>query len=185
MKKHVVLFFVLMLSVAPSIEGFGRDHTMSRLHLGLGGGFGLPKISYSQYRTPISFLVNGSLPVQVKSPVWVQATGGALTTIHMGTVNDSDDDMRFNLTWAGLEGMYRLRYDFHADAFVTAGLGYYHLSQLYDGNEDILNTTGFTLALVNWSFGPKWNSTLEIRWHLLFEPEENPQVLTITFGVLF
>ena len=184
MKRNFKWMAIVVLSFAFVMSGMTTELSDRKMRVSVGGGLGLPKIPFSQYRTPISFLLNGSLPVKVVPAFWLQATGGALTTVHLGSFNSSDKDMRFNLTWAGLEGMYRIRYSFQGEAFITAGLGEYHLSQLFDEKEDVLNTLGFSLALVNWNLGSKHKSVFSLRWHILFEPDDNPQVATVTMGFL-
>ena len=184
MKQNFKWMAIFVFSFAFVMSGMTAELSNRKLHMSVGGGIGLPKIPFSQYRTPISFLLNASLPVKVMPSFWLQGTGGVLSTISLGSINSSDRDMRFNLAWAGFEGMYRIRYSFEGDAFITAGLGEYHLSQLFDEKEDILNTLGFSLALVNWNYGLKYKTVFSLRWHILFEPDDNPQVATVTMGFL-
>lgn len=155
-----------------------------RVHAGIAAGFGLPSNFYSRFRSPISVLGGGLLNYRVANAYVLQVDGYGLYTFNLGTIDGRGGELRFNLLWTSLDLLRSMKRAAKGESFVAGGVGAYHLSQQFDANETIVNTAGFQLGLVDWRQHARWRSVVEIRWHLLFRPTSNPQVLTVTFGVL-
>ncbi|HDQ44982.1 MAG TPA: hypothetical protein ENN17_05705 [bacterium] len=155
-----------------------------RPHFGFSAGLGLPKIPLSQFRTPVSFLASGMVYMPVYARMGIQMDGNALTTVSMGTVNRAEDDFKFDLIWASASLTYRMRGLMESRAALMAGFGVYRIDRRIDRRNDRLDTSGFTLGMSQWMKPGGRGGYFEIRWHLLFKPEDNPQVLTLTYGFL-
>lgn len=155
-----------------------------RIHSGCGAGFGLPKIPLSRYRSPVSITAGLFINYRILNRLAVQTDGGILTTFSLGTVDQTDSPLRYDQWWTSLSCLYRLRGAVRNESFVAAGGGLYHLSQQFDNDEDALYTAGMNLGIVNWHRTGWGRSYLDVRWHLLFQPSPNPQVLTLTFGIM-
>jgi hypothetical protein len=181
MKRTRTVFVILLLSFF-SMSLFGKPS--SRPHFGLAGGIGLPKIPISHFRTPISFLAGGMIHIPVFAKFGLQVDGYGLTTVSLGTVNNSDAKLTFDLVWGSTALTYQMRGFMESRAAIMAGLGMYRLYQRFDTRKDVLNTLGFNLGLSQWMRPGRRGGFFEIRWHLLFEPSDNPQVLTLTYGIL-
>lgn len=174
---HRILLFCLLAACIPVFAE-------RRIHAGFGAGFGLPKIPLSRYRSPISITAGLLGNYRISNRVAVQSDGGLLTTFSLGTVDRTASPLRYNQWWISLACLYRLRGAMRNESFVTAGTGLYHLSQQFDNDEDILYTAGMNLGIINWHNNRRGSSYLDVRWHLLFQPSPNPQVLTIMFGFM-
>ena len=166
-------------------RGFSGVVAERRVHVGLSAGIGLPKVPFSQFRAPVSVLGGGAINVRLLRRWVLQLDGYGLTTFSLGRVDEREGELRFNLAWASFDILTHLRGVVNGESFLMAGLGRYHLSQQFNADETVTNTMGINLGLVDWKYRRGWNSSLEIRWHLLFHPSSNPQVLTVTFGVMF
>lgn len=152
---------------------------------GISAGIGLPKIPVSQFRTPISVL-GGCMGHVSVLPKWgIQIDGNALTTFSLGTVNQAGGDLKFEILWGSLALTYQLKGLIRSRSNLILGIGKYYLTQQFDQAEESIQPSGMNLGFSNWMAGRKWRGILEVRWHMLFRPGEDPQVLTITYGWLF
>jgi len=183
-RKFQVGLFLLCFCILADQKISGSPLIRGRAHAGLSVGFGLPKIPISPFRSPISVLGGGSLNFRLSRKIALQCDGFGLYTFDLGTGSSQGGKLRFNLTWISLDVLYHLRGLIRSESFVLAGLGGYHLSQQFDEDETILDTMGFNLGLVHWTHWRRWSGVFEVRWHLLFQPSDSPQVLTVTFGLL-
>jgi hypothetical protein len=152
--------------------------------IGISGGIGFPKISYTNYRLPVSVLtgIHGQQPLGEKWMLRAETFG--LTTIHFGTWNGSHLPLKFNLLWASLNGCFRMTGYFGSSSWLTAGIGGYSLDQRFGEKTARLRTSGINIGLSTRQSGMTNRMLIDIRWHLLFRPSPNPQVFTITLGFL-
>jgi len=157
---------------------------MKPFHVSFSGGLGLPKIPFAQFRAPVSVVGGASVNLRFVRKMALQINGFGLRTFNFGTINNRDDRLRFDLAWASVDLLRHISGVISSESFIVFGLGRYHLSQQYEDDQDILSTTGLNIGWINWVYHNRWNSVLEIRWHLLFNPSTHPQVATITFGLL-
>lgn len=149
-------------------------------------GFGLPKIPVSQYRPPVSLLAGMDMSALLSNKIGLQAGAYALKTFSLGTVNDAPDLLIFDVYWASLALMYQLRGMMEDDrTALLIGGGYYNIDQRFKIRRDKLSTPGFNLGLSHVTRHKKYTGKFEIRWHLLFEPGDNPQWATVTYGFCF
>ena len=155
-----------------------------RVHGGLSVGMGLPKIPLSRFRSPVSVTGGVSLSFRLMRRIGIQTGGYGLYTFNLGTRDGQDGELRFNLAWFSVDVLGHLGGVVKSESFVLVGLGGYHLSRQIEADETIQDTMGLNLGLAHWQHWLRWSSVLEVRWHLLFRPGDNPQVLTLTFGVL-
>jgi len=184
MKKiSAIVFLVVIICVTWITEKNAVFAQRRPIHLGLSVGFGLPKIPFSIYRSPVSILGSTSLNVRLHRKFGIQLNGGALHTFSIGTLDSRKSELRFNLQWGSIDLFYHLRGYFRNESFIFAGMGAYHESRLIEDNEQILNTAGLNLGLVNWTHMRGWTAVFEVRWHLLFKPDDMPQVISLSFGV--
>jgi len=185
MKKRIVFIglWLLWLGVLCG-TAHAQSSELRRFHVNLSGGFGLPKIPFSHFRTPISVLGGTGLNFRLFDNWLVQANGYALYTFNMGTAHGEGGELKFNVAWATFDILRRLRGVYRHSNFILAGVGQYHLMQQFESQEDNLNTTGICLGLVDWRHWTRFSMVTEIRWHLLFDPSPQPQILSITLGIL-
>ena len=155
-----------------------------RVRASFSAGLGLPKIPISHFRNPVSVLGGGSLNFRLSRKMALQFGGYGLYTFDLGTRSSHEGKLRFDLAWVSLDVLYHLSGVIRSESFVLAGLGDYHLSQQFYEDETVLNTMGLNVGLAYWKHWRRWSSVFEVRWHLLFRPSDNPQVLTLTFGML-
>ena len=120
-----------------------------------------------------------ALEAMNKKLTCVQIEKGIQNTLNVGI------SPGFNMIWGNLCLDYKLRASLHSESHVSTGIGYYNLYQQFDDDKDQVNTAGFTIGVITNRFGTKIISQFEVRWHLLFKPEPNPQVLTVKFGLVF
>ena len=171
----------IVLSNGHCSSGFAQT---SGTGIGMTAGFGLPKIPISRFRSPISIVGTGFLNYRPVQKVFLQVTGGALYTFSLGTMDSREGELKFNLIWGSLDAAYHLRGAIRNESFFLMGVGRYHLSQKFDEKETALNTIGINLGLVNWMHRGRFSAVIDIRWHLLFKPSPNPQVATLTLGII-
>lgn len=183
MRKTIILFSILLVLVTLTTSN-AQNQSLKRFHVTLSGGFGLPKINYSDFRTPVSILGGAGLNLRVLQNWSIQADGYALKTYSLGTGSGRDLDIKFNLMWGSFAILRHLRGVYQHENFILAGIGRYHLNQVFTERKDELNTMGASLGMVDWRHWQRWSMVTEIRWHILFEPDPKPQVLTITIGIL-
>jgi hypothetical protein len=181
MQKIRTVFFLIFISVFSATL---LAEPMSRIHTGFAGGIGLPKIPISHFRNPISFLAGGMINVPVTAKWGLQIDGYGLTTVSLGTVNKTDGKLTFNLVWGSADLAYQIRGYLGSRSAILVGVGMYHLKQQFDQRKDTLNTLGLNIGISQWMKTRKVGGFFEVRWHLLFKPSDNPQVLTLTYGLL-
>ena len=179
-KKWLLLCLVLIICV----NGSAQSIDMKTCRLGISAGLGLPKIPFAQFRAPVSILGGGSVNIRFVRKMALQINGYGLYTFSLGTINNRDDKLRFDLVWVSADLFRHIGGFIANESYVALGLGHYSLFRQYEDDIDNLNTTGLNIGWISWSSHNKWNSTLEIRWHLLFKPSDKPQIVTITFGLL-
>ncbi len=181
LKISTCLFLVSGLYVSL----FGQVPMQKRLHVGVSAGVGFPKISYSHFRSPVSLVGNGMVNYRLGRKIGVQLEGGGLITFDLGTAGREKGELKFNFLWSAVDLIWRVRGEVRSESFIAGGIGGYKLLQQYDNDKDDLNTLGINLGLISWTFRNRWTGLFDVRWHLLFEPSNNPQVLTLSFGILF
>ncbi|MBN2030077.1 hypothetical protein JW824_07500 [bacterium] len=165
-------------------DGISQTISMKTIRFGISAGLGLPKIPIAQFRAPISVLGGGSVNIRFVRKMALQINGYGLHTFGLGTINNRNDQLRFDVVWVSADLLCHMGGIVSNESFVALGLGQYHLSRQYEDDRDNLNTIGLNIGWISWSYHTRWNSVLEIRWHLLFNPSDKPQVVTITFGLL-
>ena len=139
----------------------------------------------SPFRSPVSVLGGGMVNVGLSPRIRFQANGYGLHTFNLGRIDAQEGKLRFNLAWVSGELMYQLLGRFRGESFITVGVGYYDLSQQYGSAKEDLTTPGIALGVTQWMGRKKMKSSVEIKWHLLFEPKDGlPQVLTVTLGLM-
>ena len=183
-KRIITIGITLIFCFLLHTQGKAQASQSRRFHAIVTAGFGLPKIPYSHFRTPVSILGGGALNCRMFGRLYVQANAAALYTFNLGTATGNEGDLKFNLQWTSADLLYHVRGVIRTNNLILAGVGRYRLSQRFENEEDDINTTGLCLGLVNWRHWARWSMVTEVRWHLLFEPGSNPQVLTVTLGIL-
>lgn len=181
--KWILLPFILIL-LNGGHRAEAQDGTYRNMHFGIYAGLGLPRVPFSIYIPPISLAGGGMVNVRIAKRFMLQMDGFGLHTISLGTVTDQKKELRFNVYGMSLNALYPVKRGFASETFITIGIDRSHISQLFDDEEDVLTTTGLNLGLVYWRHHSRWNSLLQLRWHLYFQPSPNPQMLLITFGIL-
>jgi len=179
----VAIWFSLLFSLCFPL--FGQIPLQKRLHGGVSAGVGLPKIPFSHFRTPVSFIGSGMINYRMGKKISVQLEGGGLTTLNLGTAGTEKGDLKFDFLWSSFDLLWRARGEIRNESLIAGGIGYYQLAQQFDEDKDNLNTLGINLGLIGWTFRNRWTTLFDVRWHLLFKPNNNPQVLTLSFGILF
>jgi hypothetical protein len=182
-KRIITVGTTLIFCLVLHTQVKGQASQSRRFHAIVTAGFGLPRIPYSHFRTPVSVLGGCALNCRLFGRLYVQGNAAALYTFDMGTATDQEGDLKFNLEWASVDFLYHVRGVIKSNNHVLAGVGRYHLTQRFGNEEDDLMTTGLCLGMVNWRHWTRWSMVTEIRWHLLFEPSSNPQILTVTLGI--
>ncbi len=157
---------------------------MKPFHASFSAGLGLPKIPFAQFRAPVSVLGGASVNFRLVRKIALQIDGYSLHTFNLGTINNRNDELRFDLAWASVDLLRHIGGVISSESFIILGLGRYHLSRQYEDDQDMLSTTGLNIGFTHWIYQLNMNSILEIRWHLLFNPSDHPQVVSITFGLL-
>ena len=174
----------LLLTCFMNVDGYSQVSRMRRFHTGISVGFGLPKMPYSHFRMPVSVEGGAALNFRFANKWLIQVDGYGLHTFNLGSASDLEGELRFDLAWVSFELMRSMRGFLRDENFIVAGIGRYHLSQQFDNDKDNLNTMGISLGVADWRHWQRWSMVSEIRWHLLFDPDPKPQVLTVTFGIL-
>ncbi len=171
----LLLFFLpaLLLSEVPE-NMFGTG-----FHI----GFGMPKTPY-KYRNPISLTGGLNLHKSIAKRFMLQVNGNALTTFHLGTVNNTDGDLTFDLLWGSVNALYKVSGRFTVNSYIGVGGGLYRLYQKYDNDVTNTDTYGINLGLCSFRPYSRVKTFFDMRWHLIFEPDPMPQLLTVTFGFL-
>lgn len=180
MKRLSSLIFILVIGVTSLSWGSIGERPLSG---GCRFGFGLPKVPY-RYRLPISITGGLLANYQISDKFMIQGDANGLTTFNLGTVDGKDDKLKLDLAWAGLSGMYKIRGKFSMGAYLSVGAGYYRLNQTFNEDHEDLYTYGLNLGISNGNYMRRLKMIYDLRWHLLFDPSPNPQVLTFTLGFL-
>ena len=184
MKRLILMILVLTLSASANSQTLRKEYSPKRVHAALSAGLGIPKIPFSNFRTPVSILGGASVNLRLMRRIAVQLKGNGLYTFSLGTGNGQDGEFRFNLLYGTLDLMYRVRGNIRQEFFVSAGLGQYSLDMQVNDNIADQTTSGFTIALTSWTFRKKLGTEFELRWHVLFEPGSDIQILTLMFGLI-
>ena len=180
-KKIFIVFILMLLCCGIAKQGMSMNQSgQRRVHIGFAAGFGLPKIPFSQFRTPISVLGGGSINFRLSDRIAMQLGGYGLHTFSLGKINTQQGELRFNLLWGSFDMMYRWRGSMSGETFVLVGVGGYKVSKQFGFDEYNLNTMGLTLGIAQWTHKRSWSSAIEFKWHLLFKPSDT-QILTVTF----
>lgn len=161
-----------------------QERRFNLLHAGIHGGMGLPKVSFALYRPPVA-VTGGAFALLRPHRKWaLQLSANALHTFSLGTSANVDRDLKFNTQWISADALIHLQGLWMKENFIVIGLGRYKHHQVIDNSEHEKTTSGLSLGLLNWQRRKKWTTRMAITWHLLFEPSERPQVLTITLGMM-
>jgi len=175
--KRVVVLLIL----------FQTHYISGQIRPSIYAGIGLPKIPVNQIsgRSPFSFTGGAEITIPIFRKNIIQIHGNGLYSIDLGSAIDAHKDFKFNLLWAGIDFGYSVRNNPMNRSSVIAGISRYALSQIWEDDKDDLSTFGMSFGLSNLKMGIKHSTIFEIRWHLLFNPNPMPQVLTIIFGYTF
>ena len=182
MFKRVCFLIAVLLFITVSSQA--QNYNTKPVRFGASVGFGLPKIEISHFRTPVSLLGGVMLRVHLFGRFGIQVNGYGLYTISLGSVTEDKGKLRFNVSWVSSDLVYQLRGGLHRESFLSAGGGYYKLHQQFDQRIENYKTPGIGIGLLTCYHRRRLGTMLELRWHLLFEPKSNPQILTITYGIL-
>jgi len=182
MKRAVCLVSVIVLLAAGNSVLLSQESKPSIFSAGLYAGIGLPKVSYSVYRPPFSLTAGLHVFLKTSGRTAVRACVNYLYTIDLGTITDDEYDLAFTAAWVSAEAMYMLRGRMFDQSFVSLGVAKYSLMRDLQGTKSETAPAGVNLGLFQINHRGKWNSTVDVRWHLLFNPDSNSQMLTITFG---
>jgi hypothetical protein len=154
------------------------------VHITPGWGIGYPQIPLSQFRPPIA--VTGTLGIQwrIMNKWAISGSANALRTFSLGTITGEKARLKFDMIWGSLNLEYVISGDFHRESFLCAGSGLYQLHRQIDQETDQLKTPGISLAFVSHTVLIKYATAFRVTWHLLFRPNDRPQILTLTLGIL-
>jgi len=175
---RVTVFWWILLPLACVSQLLGQGG-VRRLSAGLSAGIGMPKLTLSEYHSPVSILSSLMIHVTPPGPLDLQVNGFGLTTFSLGKVHGTGGNPRFDFAALSLDVMKSIGGAWTRDSFILAGLGRYRVRQ----NSGTETCTGFQLGLVSGSRMGALKTFFEVRWHLLLHPESDPQVLTLTLGL--
>lgn len=184
MIKRCILFLCFLLFILNIQHGAAQVTSFRKVHFGLYAGLGLPRVPFSLFHPPISILGGGMANIQVMRRFFLQIDGLGLYTINLGTLTGEKKELRYNLYGGSFNFLYAISRSIASETFITVGMDNFNLSQKFDTDEEKLTTWGINLGLAYWRHYTRWSSIVELRWHFLFDPNPNPQMLLITFGVL-
>jgi hypothetical protein len=154
------------------------------VHVTFGAGIGYPQIPLSQFRPPIA--ITGTLGIQWRlMNKWaLSGSANALRTFSLGTITTEKAHLKFDMVWGSLNLEYVISGDFNRKSFLCVGSGLYRLDRQIDQETDQVKTPGLSLAFVTHTVLFKYASAFRVTWHLLFRPSDQPQILTLTLGIL-
>lgn len=185
MKRRLTIgVFILVLATLTNTT-YSQTRQFRWLHASLSAGFGLPKIPFSHFRTPVSVEGGAAMNFRLLNKWLVQLDGYVLHTFSLGTASREEGELQFDVNWVSLNIMRSMRRGFRNENFISAGFGKYFLTQQFDNDKEKIETYGISLGIANWTHWTRWSMVSEIRWHLMFDSTPKPQVLTITLGMLF
>jgi hypothetical protein len=152
--------------------------------LAASGGFGLPQIPTSRYRGALSILGNGSVRIRLH-PRWMLKTeASALTSFSLGTTHDGQGRFQYDTQSATVSPMWAWKRSDRTPSYFYGGWGRYHFIQQIDAQRVDISTSGIRLG-AEFHRTHRWCTTFtDLSWHMLFEPSENPQILTVSFGII-
>ncbi len=183
-KLSLIVIIIYIFSFRICYSGL-YDSQYNLFNPGINIGIGLPKIPISHYRTPVSVCGGMVIYIGIASRFTFNVSGNALYTFNLGSVLEGKSTLKFNMIWGNVCLDYKLKESLHSESYISPGIGYYNLYQMFDDDINKVNTAGFTVGVITNRIGKKTISQFEVRWHLLFKPEPNPQVLTVKFGFVF
>lgn len=176
---------VIIMVISIQANGNCRSYRNRSFHSGVSLGLGLPKIPLSYYRSPISIMGGGMINIRIIRKVALQCNGYGLKTFSLGTVSNQKDRLRFDMVWGSLDILAHLRGVIQNEQFLLVGIGTYSLFQRFNKTDESVTTLGTCLGVSNIHYGVKMKTFFELRWHLLYNLDPKPQVLTVTYGLLF
>lgn len=185
MKKHSAVLIVILFCFINQSSYSGSFKLQEKFFRpGINFGIGLPKVPLGRYHTPISICGGLVIYFKITHRIAFHTSGNGLYTFNLGSVLQDDSRLKFNLIWSNICLDYKIKTSMNAETYVSPGFGYYSLYQQFENDTDNLATSGFNLGIVTNTFKRNHISQFEIRWHLLFNPQPKPQVLTVNFGFL-
>jgi len=183
-KSGVLLFTVVFLLLNPRYS-HGQHTMLKPIKFGFQIGVGLPKVPFAIYHPPVGISASINLNLKLNKKFVFQVNANGLHAFNLGTVTSKKSSFNFDLLWFGTDIMFNMRQSLFSRQFIVVGAGRYKLNQLIDTSSDNLITSGINLGFIQWSHHEQWTTTIDMRWHLLFEPSPKAQVLIITIGMLF
>jgi len=177
----VISLFVVLNTTVHAIT----MHPDSRMvHANISIGLAYPQIPLSQFRPPIG--ITGTIGMQwfLQDRWALYISGNGLNTYSLGTVTGTKATLKYDVLWIAGNIQYRITSDFNKQNMLSTGLGLYKLHRQLDLDIDRVNTPGISLGFISNTFHRRFGGMFEIRWHLLFKPKDNPQILTVTYGIL-
>lgn len=174
------LFIILMTASG----GKAAFNTERPVYFTIGAGIGYPQIRLSQFRTPIAVTATTGAQWRLTNKWALSGSVNALRTFSLGTITGEKATLKFNTIWGSLNLEYRISGNYRSASFLSVGSGYYHLDRQIDREIDRLKTPGFSLGLVTHTALINRATSLRMTWHLLFRPDDQPQILTLTLGIL-
>ena len=179
MKKWIsgLLFLSAVCAAMPALAS-------GPFHVGFNVGMGLPRVPLAVYRPPVALTGGVFAMARINRRVGFQFTANSLHAFSMGNAGKENEDLKFNTHWMGADLMVQWRGFFRNESFFLLGYGRYDHEELLEGEERSVKTGGLSLAMVQWNDHGGWALRYELRWHLLFEPDSRPQILTLTLGFM-
>ena len=184
MKRLLLVNVMILICLMANNKVKAGISQLRNVHAGFTGGIGFPNTQISNFRYPISVLGGCFVNFRLLRNYVVQFDGYGLYTFNLGTIDNQGGKLRFNMGWASVDLMRRLRMTADTESFITIGIGGYHLYQAQNEDEKSTTTVGMSLAMMGWSYKAQTSTVFELRWHILFNPDPKPQVLTLTFGLM-
>jgi hypothetical protein len=181
MKRGIFLILACLLC-AGSAHALGYS---DRIQLGASAGIGFPQIPMSRFRTPVSILGTATFRLIPAGKTRVRMDASALTSFKTGTVNGQNGTMKYDMRYATLCAGREFRKQHDASTVVFLGLGMYRIDKQIDRTVEKYDTRGLNAGAEFLNLRRSARTFFDLNWHLLFKPGSNPQILTMTFGILF
>ena len=178
-----ILTSLLIILMAASV-GQAAFQAESPVHFAIGAGIGYPQIRLSQFRTPIAVTATMGIHWRIMNKWALSGSANALRSFSLGTITGEKATLKFNTIWGSLNLEYMIGGNYHRASFISVGSGFYHLDRQIDREIDQVKTPGLSLGLVTHTALIKRATALRMTWHLLFRPDDQPQILTLTLGIL-
>jgi hypothetical protein len=109
----------------------------------------------------------------------------ALTSFNTGTVNGRSGTMKYDLQYAVFAAGREIKSFRDDSALLFLGAGWYRVNKQIDQSVEDRETRGVNIGIEFLHNRPAFDTFYALNWHLLLEPGSNPQLLTLTFGLLF